>query len=186
MNIEKNLLFNKELTMKSTYIYLFVVLLFFFTCSNDLQLLAGPACPDGVCGVSEKAETKDSKIIDRHQENEPDKSTKIAATVNTQGLKTLLDSGAEMVILDARSEQYDDGKRIPGAKSLVAGVSAKKVAEIVPDKNSLIITYCSNLQCPASHKLYKHLKSLGYSNVIEYPEGIQGWIDSGQPINIAK
>jgi len=136
------------------------------------------SCPDGTCadtGHEHKSEKKSSvESVD-----EP-------AKVNTSGLKTLLDSGVPLTILDARSGQYDDGRRIPGALSLNAESKPEEIAKVLPNKEALIVTYCSNLKCPASDMLYKHLKSLGYSNLLEYPEGIQGWVEAGNPVKPAK
>ena len=105
-----------------------------------------------------------------------------AAEISTSTLKALIASKAEVHVLDARSGKWDDGKRIPGAKSLAAGVDKEKVSELLPSKDALVVTYCSNLKCGASRKLAKHLRSLGYENVLEYPEGIAGWIDAGQDV----
>jgi len=112
--------------------------------------------------------------------------TEKPAEVNTSGLKTLIDSGVPLVILDARSGQFDDGKRIPGALSLNAESKPEEVAKVLPNKQALIVTYCANLKCPASDMLYKHLKTLGYSNLLEYPEGIQGWVEAGNPVKSVK
>ncbi|MDD5677031.1 MAG: hypothetical protein PHW60_03440 [Kiritimatiellae bacterium] len=38
--------------------------------------------------------------------------------ITTAALKTLMDSGAPMILVDARTGKYDDGRRIPGALSL--------------------------------------------------------------------
>jgi len=136
------------------------------------------ACPDGTCSdtAHEQKGEKKSKV----------ESVEEPAKVNTSGLKTLIDSGVPLTILDARSGQYDDGKRIPGALSLNAESKPEEIAKVLPNKEGLIITYCANLKCPASDMLYKHLKSLGYSNLLEYPEGIQGWIEAGNPVKPAK
>ncbi|MEW6712041.1 MAG: rhodanese-like domain-containing protein, partial [Candidatus Riflebacteria bacterium] len=73
-----------------------------------------------------------------------------------------------------------------GALSLNAESKPEEIAKVLPKKEALIVAYCSNLQCPASKMLYKHLKSLGYTNVLKYPEGLQGWKDAGYPIKPAK
>lgn len=104
------------------------------------------------------------------------------AIINTEGLKALLDSKVPVILLDARSGKWDDGKRIPGAKSLDAAATPDQVAAVIPAKEALVVTYCSNRQCPASGKLAKHLVGLGYSNVIEFPEGIAGWIEKGHAV----
>jgi rhodanese-related sulfurtransferase len=147
------------------------------------------SCPDGVCGITESKHDHDAHKGHKHEEHKksPEKEAKHSpASINTPGLKTLLDSGVPLVLLDARSGKYDDKMRIPGAKSLNDKSTPAEIAKIVPNKESLVVTYCSNLQCPASHKLFKHLKSLGYSNVIEYPEGIQGWKEAGNQVKPAK
>jgi len=108
------------------------------------------------------------------------------AEINTQGLKALLDSGAKVYVLDARTGKYDDGRRIPGAKSLAAGASEKAIKKAVRRKDNLVVTYCAGLKCPASAMLAGRLKELGYENVIEYRHGIKGWTDAGYKVENAK
>lgn len=103
-------------------------------------------------------------------------------TLSTAALKILLDSKTDLTLLDARSGKYDDGKRIPGARSLNADSDAKEIAKVIPSKESLVVTYCGSLQCPASSKLHKHLTGLGYRHVLEYPEGIKGWVEAKNPV----
>ncbi|MFA7159697.1 MAG: rhodanese-like domain-containing protein [Kiritimatiellia bacterium] len=108
------------------------------------------------------------------------------ATVNTSGLAALIAAKVPMVIIDARSGKYDDGKRIPGAKSLNAGSTDEEIKALLPDKSALIITYCANLECPASHQLAEKLMKAGYVNLIEYPEGIEGWQKAGHKVEKVK
>jgi rhodanese-related sulfurtransferase len=102
--------------------------------------------------------------------------------VSTATLVALVRSGVPFVLLDARTGKYDDGKRLPGAKQLSPKATAEQAAEVIPAKNSLVVTYCSNVKCPASKYLAKQLASLGYTNVVKYPAGIQGWAEAGQPV----
>lgn len=104
------------------------------------------------------------------------------AKINTPGLAVLIAAKTPFIILDARSGKYDDGKRIPGAKSLNADSSDDAIKSVLADKSALIVTYCANLECPASHKLAEKLKGMGYVNVIEYPEGIEGWQKAGHDV----
>lgn len=126
-------------------------------------------CAGGGCGPG--AAAKAAKI-----EAEP------PALIGTATLKILLRADAGTVLLDARTGRYDDGKRIPGAQPLYAGSTAQEVERLIPDKNQLVVTYCSNVQCPASSQLARHLRTLGYENVLEYPAGIQGWIEAGNSV----
>ena len=57
---------------------------------------------------------------------------------------------------------------------------------MLTSKDALIVTYCSNLKCPASRMLAKRLAKLGYRNILEYPYGIAGWIEAGHKVLNAK
>jgi rhodanese-related sulfurtransferase len=91
-----------------------------------------------------------------------------------------------MVLLDARTGKWDDKTRIPGAQSLNDKSTKDEVGKVIKTKDTLVITYCANLQCPLSNKLYIHLKKLGYKNILEYPFGIERWLETGNDIEMAK
>ena len=111
---------------------------------------------------------------------------KAEAEINTAGLKALLAAKAAVTLLDARSGKYDDGRRLPGALALNEASPEAEVATALPDKNALVVTYCAGLTCGASHKLAERLRSMGYANVVEYPDGIAGWTEAGNPVDKAK
>jgi len=92
----------------------------------------------------------------------------------------------EAVILDARSSKWDDGKRVPGAKSLSSSASEMEIVKMLPDKKQEIVTYCSNTKCPASKMLATKLVGMGYTNVSEFAPGIKGWVEAGKPVETVK
>ncbi len=104
--------------------------------------------------------------------------------INIAVLENLIESNVPMVLLDARSGKWDDKSRIPGAQSLNDKSTKEEVEKTIKTKEALVVTYCANLKCPASNKLYIHLKKLGYKNVLEYPFGIQDWLESGNDIEM--
>jgi rhodanese-related sulfurtransferase len=104
------------------------------------------------------------------------------ATLSTDALAALIRSGTKLTILDARSGKYDDGRRIPGAKSLASSADNDTIFATAGDKSGLVVTYCSNLKCPASKRLATKLRKLGYTNVVEYPNGIDGWAQAGKTV----
>jgi|GEM_PF-264501 len=104
------------------------------------------------------------------------------STIDTDALNGLITSGEPVVVVDARSGKYDDGRRIPGAVSLPADADEETIAKVLPDKNAKVVTYCSNEKCPASANLAKRLVKLGYTNVHKYPHGIVGWTAAGHPV----
>jgi rhodanese-related sulfurtransferase len=127
------------------------------------------ACPSGVCTFS----GAQKNVREGHY------------NLSTFEMKSIVDSGSA-VILDARSGKYDDGTRIPGAKSLNDKSTPEDVAAVIPSKDASVVTYCSNTQCPASKRLADHLTKLGYTNIKEYPEGIAGWREAGGPVDQVK
>ena len=141
---------------------------------------AEDGCADGVCAVAGAKQKGTCPVKGKCPVT--DKSEKNVGIINTEALDALINAKADLIILDARSGKWDDGRRIPGAKSLNDKSSADEVKKVIPDKKSLVVTYCSNLKCPASAKLAKHLKKLGYTNILEYPQGIKGWADAGKKI----
>lgn len=107
---------------------------------------------------------------------------KAIKTIDTKTLKEVLKK-EKVVLLDARSGKWDDGRRIPGAKQLASTADAKTIGQLVgADKSAKIITYCSGVKCPASGKLAKRLRKEGYLNVTEYPVGIAGWVKDGNAV----
>ena len=109
-------------------------------------------------------------------------AAKDESTISTAALAALRRAKLPLVVLDARTGKFDDGRRIPGAKSLSAAATAEQAAALIKTKDTLVVTYCSNLKCPASSYLAKRLAKLGYKNVIEYAHGIDGWTKAGNAV----
>ncbi len=106
-----------------------------------------------------------------------------SGVVNTAALMAMMRAKSAMTVLDARSGKYDDGNRIPGAKVLAPDATEALVNAMLPDKQMLVVTYCVNLKCPASHMLAEQLRRFGYTNVLEYREGIEGWMAAGNSVD---
>jgi len=102
------------------------------------------------------------------------------ATVDTATLAVLLRAGTPLALLDARGEDAD--RRLPGAVPLDVKSTASEVEQAVGNKDALLVTYCTNLHCPLSGRLFEHLKNLEYENVLDYPDGLAGWLAAGYPV----
>jgi len=134
--------------------------------------MADAACKDGVCTLEKKASCCPAAGKE--------------AVVNTEALATLIQSKVPLKIFDARSVKYDDGQRITGAQQLSPDADEAVITKAIPDKSQLVVTYCAGLKCPASKALADRLKKLGYTNVIEYPQGIAGWLEAGKAVDNKK
>jgi rhodanese-related sulfurtransferase len=104
------------------------------------------------------------------------------AQVHTAALAIIVRAGVPVVILDANAGAWDEGKRIPGARSLPHDSGDAEIRAAVGPGQPLIVTYCGGLLCPASGRLYRRIRDLGYENVLEYQDGIAGWMAAGLPI----
>ncbi len=105
------------------------------------------------------------------------------------------------IIINALSEESFQEQSIPGTYNLPVGSlnpnnSSDKVNDFMDshlehytslreliEQNKLdqkdipIITYCLNPSCNASKELAKYIMNAGYSNVVEYPGGLEEWFD---------
>lgn len=102
-------------------------------------------------------------------------------TIKTEELKSWYDQKKPMVVLDARSKKYFDGRLLPNAKWLPSEASEKETITTIPNKDSLVVVYCAGIKCPASGWLYDKLYSMGYHNIYEYHEGLDEWTQKGYP-----
>jgi|SRR3989344_7343064 len=95
--------------------------------------------------------------------------------ITTKELKKLIDSGKDFVLLDCRSCDSYEKEHIKGAICIRWNEVGEKAANVLPNKDTLIVTSCSGVTCDASTKCYANLEKLGYTNVREYAGGLFEW-----------
>jgi len=101
-------------------------------------------------------------------------------TIEADRLKTLLDQGLRLVLVDVRSpEEYQKG-HIPGARSLSLDEPAEKFREL-PQTGALIVLYCD---CPVEkiNPAYQFLRFYGYRQVLVLDGGLAAWTARGYPM----
>lgn len=153
------------------------------SCAGDSK----PTCGLGEgCAKPEKVECSGKVCAVNEAECKVAVNKTVEATIGTDTLRILIGSGVQLTVIDARTGKYDDGKRIPGAIGLGADSDVEAIGRALPSKDALIVTYCSNTKCPASGMLAKKLQELGYKHILEYPEGIAGWIEAGNAVTEEK
>ncbi|MFL6111382.1 MAG: rhodanese-like domain-containing protein [Catenulispora sp.] len=96
-------------------------------------------------------------------------------------LRAAIEDGSATV-LDALAGAYWERQHLPGAIPLAAEDVEKVHAELLPDRDALIVTYCSNPACGNSQDVARELERLGYTNVRKYREGIEDWVAAGLPL----
>lgn len=92
--------------------------------------------------------------------------------ITAEEARKLMDSEKDSIILDVRSrEEYDQG-HIPGAILIPDTEIEAKAADLLPDKDQLILVYCRSGR--RSKLAAQSLADLGYTNIREFG-GILDW-----------
>lgn len=93
-----------------------------------------------------------------------------------------LEGGDELVVVEALGPMYYDDAHLPGARNLPHDQVDELAASVLPDRDAFVVVYCSNTACQNSVVASHRLVELGYTNVHEYVEGKQDWIEAGLPV----
>ena len=83
-------------------------------------------------------------------------------------------------LFDANPREMYDRGHVPGATWVVW--DDLSTAKLPADKAALLIFYCANEWCTASHESARRAEKLGYKNVALMPRGILGWKKAKKPL----
>lgn len=121
-----------------------------------LLVLAGPARADHLPTV---------KVIDADQ------------------LKTWIDGGKKMLLVDSRiASEYKEG-HIPTAINIPAAAMERNRKKLPRDTNSMVVFYCNGWpECKKSHEGCEKAVQWGYQNVYWFREGLPAWQAKGYPV----
>ena len=86
--------------------------------------------------------------------------------------KKIMDENPKALLLDVRTEAEYKEVHIPGAILLPVSDIGVKAAEMLPDKNALILVYCRSGRRATSAAIL--LVSMGYTNIYDFG-GIIDW-----------
>jgi len=81
-------------------------------------------------------------------------------------------------------ERYREA-HIPGALNIPPERIQELAPQLLRSKTSEIVTYCTNTHGHVSSYAARELAAMGYTNVAHYPEGKQGWMEAGLPVEKA-
>jgi rhodanese-related sulfurtransferase len=86
----------------------------------------------------------------------------------------------DLVLVDTRTQVEFSEAHIPGATLVPARLIATKLPAVVQDKAGTVVFYCNGPNCTKTVKAAKAAAAIGYTNVVEYKEGLPGWARSGR------
>jgi rhodanese-related sulfurtransferase len=99
-------------------------------------------------------------------------------TISPAGLHERMQRGP-LTAIDVNSRQSWLAARVPGALNLdPLGYSE---SELPPDKDSVLVFYCSNFLCRKAPNAALRAKRMGYGYVHVMSAGISGWLDATLP-----
>ena len=99
---------------------------------------------------------------------------------NVDDVKSRLDRGDKLVLIDVREDREFDADHLPGAVHLGKGIIERDVEAKYPDLQAELILYCGGGF--RSALAADNLQIMGYSNVISMDGGIRGWREKGYPL----
>lgn len=95
-------------------------------------------------------------------------------------VKSRLDKGEKLLLIDVREESEFATDHIPGAIHLSKGVIERDIELAVPVLSTEIILYCGGGFRSALSA--ENLIRMGYSNVISMDGGVRVWRENGFPL----
>jgi rhodanese-related sulfurtransferase len=102
--------------------------------------------------------------------------------ISRESLQQKLESGADVVLVDALSPMSYATSHLPGAINLPPESVDGRAQRRIPDRSTEVIVYCSDVTCDSSVVVAKRLIELGYENVRHYAEGKNDWVAAGLPL----
>ncbi|MEV0408386.1 rhodanese-like domain-containing protein [Actinoallomurus sp. NPDC050550] len=105
----------------------------------------------------------------------------MTALISRDDLRAAIEADT-VTVVDALPESYYAQQHLPGALNLVEDEVDARAADLLPDRNAPIVTYCSNAACGNSEAVATRLTGLGYTDVRKYRDGIQDWVEAGLPV----
>ncbi len=99
--------------------------------------------------------------------------------ISTAELKKMIDSKEDFLLVDVNPRERFDKHHIQGATFVEYETAARWFLQNSVPKDRQIVLYCENTMCTSSPLVSNKLAKLGYTNVSEYPEGIQDWMKAG-------
>ena len=104
------------------------------------------------------------------------------AAVSRESLWEKIQSGDELVLVDALSPISYAASHLPGAINLPPDAVDERAPRRIPDLDTHVVVYCASSTCDSSVVVALRLIELGYRNVSHYVEGKRAWVDAGLPL----
>ncbi|MDD2997432.1 MAG: rhodanese-like domain-containing protein [Candidatus Riflebacteria bacterium] len=100
------------------------------------------------------------------------------SSITADTLVNLMNSGAKVSLVECRSGEQKEDLRIPGAIIARDNESEETILARLPSKDTMLILY-PGLEGGNIASMTESLRKLGYLSILEYRDGVYGWITFG-------
>jgi rhodanese-related sulfurtransferase len=100
-------------------------------------------------------------------------------TISPDGVHQLTQNPGQVSVIDVNSPQSWMKAHVPGASNL--DPAEYKDSDLPPNKDAVLVFYCSNPMCRKAPNAARRAKQMGYSNVQVMSAGISGWLAAKLP-----
>lgn len=101
--------------------------------------------------------------------------------ISARQLQELMEGHANPVVINVLDPEDYRAKHIPGTDNVPVSAAefVDRVKSRVPSRDEPVVVYCASEDCDASEQAAEKLEKAGFTNVIDYSAGVQGWKDAG-------
>ncbi|QDU88477.1 molybdopterin biosynthesis protein MoeB [Pirellulimonas nuda] len=102
-------------------------------------------------------------------------------TVTPQGLKDMQDAGQKFVLVNTLPADHFEQTKIVGAVNIPESDSdfVDRVKKQAGNKHETVVVYCANSDCDSSTRGARMLEDAGFTHVIDFESGADGWKNAG-------
>ena len=102
-------------------------------------------------------------------------------TLRAQDLKQMMDQKKDLLVLNVLSQNEYEKEHIPGSENIPneAPDFTTRVERLAGSKTRPMVVHCASTKCPASTEAVNKLTAAGFTNVTEFPGGMDEWKTMG-------
>lgn len=101
--------------------------------------------------------------------------------ITREDLQGRLTRSSRPVLVEALGAAFYGDAHLPGAINIPPGQVDRLARQLIPDRNSPVVVYCSG-SCSSADTVAHRLEAVGYTDVAVYAGGKEDWVEHGLPV----